>query len=189
MAENTLGIELTTADAIEQLDRLLTEKPYMKKFLRKITSSALAKGRSSFSKASRTMLSNDPRQAYRAVRYSVYKSIVGGQINILNKRRAGNTRVRLNSTSILEHDPHHRGGNRIKRSANTERIDSYFGPDRGFILRFVNNGTNARISRYGNRGSIGTNNWFAQNSKEIMEQVSKNFTEQTELAINEISKL
>ena len=158
----------------------------MKKFLRQITATVLRRGRNTLSKEARIIMKEDPRQAYRAVRHTVYKSIVGGQLNILAKRRAGNTRAKLNRIGIIESDPGHRGGNRIKRSSNTDRIDSYFAQDRGFILRFLNNGAYDRNSRYGNRGSIQARNWFEMTSTKAMQNVVKEFEEETEKAINEI---
>ena len=47
------------------------------------------------------------------------------------------------------------------------------GKDRGFILRFVNSGTAARQTRYGNRGSIAARNWLATSGQRELEAAAE----------------
>ena len=49
---------------------------------------------------------------------------------------------------------------------------SYQGADRGFILRFLNAGTDIRTTRYGNRGAIAPRNWFGHVAPYQMEQAA-----------------
>lgn len=143
--------------ANEQLESLLTTDHDMEKAVQDIVRSVLKQLRNDLSNAARSNILSDPRDAYKAVRYTVYKRILGGNVNILSPRRArSGTEYRKAGTL----QPHQRGGNRCPRTQRTEDLDSYYGKDRGFVLRFLNTGTGPRTSRYGNRGSIEARNWF-----------------------------
>jgi len=137
----------------EALARLLVDNKDTRKRLRKAVRTAITRARRRITTDMRTNLPNDPRKTAKSVRSSVYKRILGGNVSILTPRKAG-ARYRLIVKRKLDTNPHQRGGNRRKRSARTEEIDTYFGKDRGFILRFLNSGTNTRSTRYGNRGAI-----------------------------------
>lgn len=52
----------------------------------------------------------------------------------------------------------------------------YAGPDRGFILRFVNAGTNKRTTMYGNRGSLSACNFFGNRSHQEMRNAADNLS-------------
>ncbi len=121
-------------------------------------------------------MNEDPRKAYRGVKSSVYKRILGGNVSILNPKRAG-TRYQLIRERKLDRNPHQRGGNRRDRSLRTEQVDSYFGRDRAFILRFISSGTTARHTRYGNRGSIAARNWFQNMAPREIELAAGNLAE------------
>jgi hypothetical protein len=122
---------------------------------------------------------NDPRSAARAIRTSVYRKILGGNMNILNGKKTHGTNNYEPPRTLR---PGQRGGNRRPRSARTNTVMHYSGEDRGFILRFVNSGTKQRAiermmefkkagggskfkwvsdaSQYGNRGSISARGFF-----------------------------
>ena len=146
-----------------ELEQLMTTSPAMKRELQAIIRRAINNARRNIVLDAQDVLENDPRQAYKAVRSSVYKQILGGQVNILSPRRrgAGTTYQRPRK---LDENPHQRGGNRRRRSHNTIRIESYHGKDRGFILRFLNAGTSERHTRYGKRGSLRARHWFGRSS-------------------------
>jgi len=143
------------------------------KAVQKLVAQALEKARKSAMVSAEGSMKNDPRQARLAVRRSVYKRILGGQVNILASKRAGKKvemkREPKAGGSVAEG---RRGGNRRPRSARTEQVDSYWGKDRGFVLRFVNSGTGQRMTRYGNRGSIVGRNWFASAGKVAMDDAA-----------------
>ena len=136
-------------------------------------------------------MKSDPRHAYKAVRYAVYKRIFGGQVNILQSRKAHSPNSYEPQRKLREGQ---RGGNRRLRSKRTDKVMHYEGMDRGFILRFLNNGTQQRAierlveykragggskfkwvsdaSKYGNRGSIASRNWFGRESLEEFQSIS-----------------
>jgi hypothetical protein len=137
--------------------------------------------------ASGLEMDSDPRHAYKAIRFAVYKKIFGGQVNILNSRRAGAPTGYKPPRTLT---PGQRGGNRRKR--NSRDLDKYEGVDRGFILRWLNNGmtkTNPRAIKFtendrrkvdkwnkhpntGNRGAIAPRNWFRGASLQELQKVA-----------------
>lgn len=152
----------------ELLERLLIHGDN-EKVIRGVIAKVLKDVRGKLSMSARAALPNDPRQAYRAVKHSVYKTILGGNVSILNSERKSGK-----AYPVPEQKPRFaRGGNRTARSRRTEDLMSYFGTDRGFILRFLNSGTSQRQSRYGNRGSISARNWFPGAAHAQMEQAAQ----------------
>lgn len=116
----------------------------------------------------------DPRGARNAVRTTVYKKILGANINIFDSRKAHG----VNNYVPPRKGATGRGGNRRKRSDRTMKIMSYAPLDRGFILRWLNAGTpgdrniefthneRRKVDRWnkhpntGNRGNIQPRNFF-----------------------------
>ena len=178
-----IGLEVNDAVILEQqkvLEAALSTNPKTQKALQKLIRKALMQARIELSDYIKTKLANDdPRGAARAVRTSVYKKILGGNINILNSRKAHGTNSYEPPRTLR---PGQRGGNRRPRSARTNKVMHYAGEDRQFILRFVDSGTKQRAierltevkrasggskfvwkqdaSKYGNRGSIAARNFF-----------------------------
>ena len=164
----------------QALEAALSTNPKTQKALQKLIRKTLMEARASLSDYIKTKLANgDPRGAARAVRTSVYKKILGGNINILNSRKAHGTN---NYEPPRTLSPGQRGGNRRPRSQRTNTVMHYAGEDRQFILRFVDSGTKQRAierltevkrasggskfvwrqnaSKYGNRESIAPRNFF-----------------------------
>ena len=146
----------------EALKKMQTDSPATKKALQAIIRRAISAARKRVITDAKDVLENDPRNAYKAVRNSVYKQILGGQINILSSRKRGApTRYQK---PRKEREENARGGNRRPRSERTMQIDSYEGVDRGFVLRFQNAGTVERETRFGKRGSLSARHWFGRSS-------------------------
>lgn len=157
------------------LESMLVSNPDTAANIRKLITQEIAKARAAISQSAKGAMASDPRQAYKAVRRSVYKSILGGQVNIFNPRggasSSGSSFVKARK---LDNHPHQRGGNRRKRSARTDQVDGYVGKDRGFILRFVNSGiSKPRQTRYGNRGVIPARNWLATSGQKDLEAAAE----------------
>ena len=177
-------VEINAYDAIAQFDTiLLTDKDFAKE-VKIIIRKELSKARNDVSDDTKEFIDYDPRQAYRAVRRVIYKRILGGNINILQKRKASSTRVHVQKERKLREGQ--RGGNRRPRSAETERIDSYFGQDRGFILRFLNLGVGLKKKRVnynvGNarRGHITPRGWFGSKSEARITEAAERICDQIE---------
>ena len=162
----------------EALAKMQTNNPRTRKELQRIIRNAIGEARKNVIKDAQDVLENDPRHAYKAVRNSVYKQILGGQINILSSRHRG---AATKWTKPKKERPENaRGGNRRRRSSETMRIDSYEGVDRGFILRFQNAGTVERKTRYGNRGSLAARHWFGISSAFQMDAAASRVAEEIE---------
>lgn len=146
-------------EVVAALGRIITKDAGMERELRKIIRKALQKARNTTSRDIHGNMPRDPRGTYKAVRHVVYKSVFGGSINILNKRKRGAPTSYVKSRLL---EPGQRGGNRIRQSERTKQLESYGNSDRGFVLRFLNAGTDTRTSRFGNRGSISTRSIFAR---------------------------
>lgn len=170
----------------EEIRKLDTSSPAMHKYLVGIIRKAVGEARKNIVKDAKDALDNDPRQAYKAVRYSVYKQILGGQVNILNGRRRGAPTKYQKPRTLKEGQ---RGGNRRRRSIDTLRYESYQGADRSFILRFQQSGTVNRETRYGTRGNIRPRGWFGISSTFHMEAAASKIAEMIESALDSEFKL
>ena len=176
---------------------LFVNHPETRKRIRQIVREELKDAAKRLREDARYELPNDPRKAYRAVRASIYRKILGGNVSILNPKRAGQ-RYQLIKPRKLDQNPFQRGGNRVPRGARTESVDTYFGKDRAFILRFLNSGTDVRMAGSrggrlsGNRGSIAASNWFQNMAPHEMELAAENLSnvieEELAEAYNEMDK-
>lgn len=141
----------------------------------------------------------DPRGAARAVRTAVYKKVLGANINIFNSRKAHGS----NSYEPPRKGLPKRGGNRRVRGTRTARIMSYDALDRGFILRWLNDGVNDRAINFterngrkvdkwnkhpntGNRGSIAARNFFRPLGDRAMGQMRDNLAASIEAEMQAI---
>lgn len=187
----------------EELERLLTSDPTMEKQIQKLIRKVLMEARREISKDLRSgdAMKSDPRQAYKAVKTAVYRQILGGNVSILRKRGAAKFSA---YEPIRKLKQGQRGGNRRARSDRSQDIMSYAGPDRGFILRFLNAGTMERGIRFvydehrgsvhrgscggdankygkttntGRRGRIKARDFFGPASQKAMEQASEHLTQ------------
>jgi len=173
-----MNMEYISVNGLEarqkELEQLMTTNPAMRRELQAIIRKTIAKARENIVKDARDVLSTppegasenwvaDPREAYKAVRSSVYKQILGAQVNILSSTKRG-AATKYQRHRKLDDNPHQRGGNRRPRSMRTLQLESYHGAARGFSLRFVNAGTADRVTRFGNRGSLRARHWFGTSS-------------------------
>ena len=113
--------------------------------------------------------------ASSAVLRRMYKDRFGGNINIATPRGRVSSRKRMYEPGKIK--PRHVG-------ADTKRRNEYFGPDRGFILRFLEEGTDVRTAKtygptgrgsrasWGGRGNISPRSFFHTMSSD-MEQAAQ----------------
>lgn len=178
-----MALEINNTLLIKQkkaLEAALSTDPETAKRLREVIRAEIKAARD---RISADFPNADPRGARNAVRHSVYKRVLGGQVNIFSSRKAG-TPTSYQRPRKLDSNPHQVGGNRIQRNANTKRMDAYGGHDRGMILRWLNAGTKPRESKYGVRGQIAPNNWFDGASVKELQIASQNLEEIIENELN-----
>lgn len=82
----------------------------------------------------------DPRMMRRAVQSTIYKKVIGGNVNILDPRKREGKSITVRYTKGGQ------TGRPRSRSVSqrTRQINSYYGKDRAFILRMINTGKNMR---------------------------------------------
>lgn len=183
MENNTVEIEGYLENA-QLLERLLTRDADFAKTYRQVIRKALQKARRMTSNDLRFNILRDPRAAYKAVKMSVYKSIFGGNISILNRKKAGAMKTSYHEPRTLKAGQ--RGGNRVPMSARTLQVMSYYGTDRAFILRWLEEGTYKTPNRqagtrgnklHGNRGGITAGHVFSSVAPQRLEQAINDIAE------------
>ena len=186
----TQNMEVTGLDELsKKLDRLQARDSQMEQRITKIIREAIKAARSMVTADAKGAVGSDPRHAYKAVRSMVYKRILGGNISILQKRKAGSGKSGYEPPRTLR--PGQRGGNRVPRSARTQQMMDYEGSDRGFILRFLNSGTGQRTAGtrngrlHGNRGSIAARNWFPSSGQRAMNAAAQYIIDEIDRLIAE----
>jgi hypothetical protein len=179
--------EANEAVIVEQrnaLERAMSTNPKTQKALQKLIRQIVMEARA------RVMTSfplNDPRESKKSIRTTVYKKVLGANINIYNSRKAHG---RTDYEPPRKLRAGQRGGNRRPRSVRTDTVMHYGPYDRGWILRFHNDGTAQRNiqklteikradgtskfrwtsdnGRYGNRGSLRARHWFRGAGEEAL---------------------
>ena len=186
----TPNMEVTGLDELsKKLDRLQAKDSQMEQRITKIIREAIKAARSMVTQDAKGAVGNDPRHAYKAVKTMVYKRVLGANINILQKRKAGSAKSGYEPPRTLR--PGQRGGNRVPRSARTQQMMDYEGSDRGFILRFLNSGTGQRTAGtrngrlHGNRGSIAARNWFPSSGQRAMNAAAQYIIDEIDRLIAE----
>jgi hypothetical protein len=182
--DNGGSVQVYGVDAnLEVFDQIMTSDPSMGAVFKKYIRNVLKEARKKLSQDAKRFMKSDPRKAARAVKFSVYKTLFGGNLSILQKKRgSAGAKYELRRQRKIEQNPKMRGGNRRPRiDDGRNRLDYYYGADRGFALRFLGSGTVIRTSRFGNRGSIRNTNWFGHTAPWHMEDAADKVAE----AINE----
>ena len=186
-----IGLEVNDAVILEQqrvLEAALSTNPKTQKALQKLIRKVIMEARSKVSSAASNKMKNDPRGAAQAVRTSVYKNILGANINIFSSRKAhGRNNYEPPRKGVTG-----RGGNRRTRSPRTSQIMGYAPLDRGFILRWINDGTpgarnieftyneSRKVDKWnkhpntGNRGNIAARNFFRSAGEHALAQAADN---------------
>lgn len=178
------GLEIENSVVLEQkkiLEQALSTNPRTQKALQKLIRRVIMDAREKVSRGARSAMDSDPRHTAEAVRTSVYKRILGANVNIYNSRKAHGKNnyvpTRKGSTG--------RGGNRRSVSPITNRMMSYAPLDRGFVLRWINSGVKGRNISFqenprrkvdkwnkhpntGYRGSIAPRNFFEGSGKRAL---------------------
>lgn len=198
------SVTISGLDVFEKkLKELETTSPGFEKRLRGAIKKVLGEVRAKMQKSAQADLGmkSDPRKAYKAVRFAVYRRLLGGQVNILPSSKTVTGGYEPPRTLR----PGQRGGNRVPRGDRTKQLLQYEGISRGFVLRFLNAGTKVRYSGYGrngktqsdyerfvlrtgglgHRGQIAARNWFGPKSQREMEIAAGNIQAIIDKVIND----
>lgn len=172
------------------LEAALSTNPNTKKALQKLVREVVLEARRNVVNSIK-FENGDPRNTRQSVRTTVYRKILGGNINILNSKKTHGKNSYLTPKTSRGKK---RGGNRMARSKRTQKILDYSPFDREFIMRFVDSGTKQRFvgfrnamkanhnrylqtkdrwdagkTRTGNRGAIAARGFFARYGERAME--------------------
>lgn len=189
-----MGLEVNHAlvkSQIEAVEKLLSTDPDNEKRIRKIIKEAISQARNEVVVAGSAKIPNDPHHSLEAVRMMTYKAVLGGQLNILSSRK---NEALLPVPSEKKIPSKKRGGNRVKRSERTSMMDRYSPKQRGFILRWLNNGTGVRTAGTrggklsGNRGQIAARNWFLPAAETALRKAMIKIGEMIEEELNKKMK-
>jgi hypothetical protein len=154
--------EAVILESKKVLDAALSTNPKTQAVLRKMVREYVKQARQEVVN-SINFQNGDPRGTRQAVRTSVYKKVLGANINIFNSRKAHGSNNYEPQRKLRQKQ---RGGNRVKRGERTNQVMHYGPLDRGMILRWQNSGTGERTAGNrggalgGNRGSIAARNFF-----------------------------
>ena len=163
-----IALDVNDSVVVEQrkvLEQALSTNPKTQKALQKLIQEVLIEARQQVVSAASGALDSDPRGAAHSIRRTVYKKLLGGNLNILNMRKRAGNPTNYEPPHTLR--PHQRGGNRVPRGSRTNTVMHYGPHDRGWILRIVNGGTTERTAGTrggrlsGHRGAIAPRNFFA----------------------------
>ena len=173
----------------EALEKALTTNPDTEKALRKVIRDVILDARAQTISAAPGRFS-DPRNALQSIRTTVYKRVLGANINIFNSRKAHGSTSYVPMRKLRSGQ---QGGNRRAADEKTTRRQNLDAHDRGFILRFMNDGVDAgrhindfqvdeRRSRWpsvgkwsqnpntGNRSGIDARNFFQSSAEPALVQ-------------------
>lgn len=163
------------------LEQALSTNPKTQKALQELIRKTILDVRAKMERHAGQAMERDPRGSRHSIRTSVYKKILGANINIYNSQKNNVATSPYEPPRTLR--PGQRGGNRRERSQRTQDMMTKYGPySRGFILRWLNEGTQKRAIKrlvevkrpksgskfvwkanpdeYGNRGTIRALHWF-----------------------------
>lgn len=184
--------EKTVVKQLQVLERALSTDPKTERRLRKLIGDVIKEAREEVVRAVGSSMENDPKGAKNSIRRSVYKKILGANLNIFDSRKAGSP-TSYEPPRKLDANPRQRGGNRVPKSARTRQLQSYGPKDRGFILRFLNSGTTDREAGsrgngrlHGYRGSIAARDFFRQDAQVEMEKAVERLSQIVEFELAKI---
>ena len=174
-------LDINDSVVVEQrqvLEQALSTNPKTQKALQKLIQKVLIEARQEVVSAARGALDSDPRGAAHGIRRTVYKKLLGGNLNILNMRKRAGQPANYDPPHTLR--PHQRGGNRVPRGTRTNTVMHYGPHDRGWILRIVNSGTGEREAGIkggrlsGSRGRIAPRNFFGSAATSALGKAADN---------------
>lgn len=114
--------------------------------------------------------------ASSAIQRRMYRNELAGNINIASGGKRVSYRTRTYEPGTLRHR---------HLSERTKKLAEYYGPDRSFILRFLESGTDVRTATsygptgrgskatYGNRSAIGARSFFGRASSDMQQAASE----------------
>ena len=176
------------------LEAAMSTDPKVQKMLREFVRQSILEARRAVANSIH-FANGDPKNTRQAINMSVYRKVLGGNINILDSRKKSGGRNAYQAPKPPKRFG--RGGNRMARSPRTQQILNYPPFEREFIMRFVDSGTKQRFvgfrnamssnrnryaavkarwdageNRTGNRGAIASRGFFARYGERALEMAA-----------------
>lgn len=191
----------------KNLEKMMTDNPETREAIQKLIRETMWEARNATAHGLESIVGGSG-QSWRAVRNIVFQKVLGGNINILNKKKGNAEWKIIQKTRKVELNPHMRGGNRRRRTLRTAKVEGYEPTARGFILRFQDSGTRQRfiggrnsIGRgdnglrwgrmkergIGNRGSITAGNFFYRIASQKLGEAAEKLAKMIDVEIAKIS--
>lgn len=174
------------------LDRLVYSKMVETNDIRKVFRKVMAPVRKVVQDAAKGAIPNDPREAWKGVRVITLKKGAGAVVGLLNpyggiKSSGIYRKPRGGRSGIIRHRA---------KSDRTKQVEGYFGKDRAWILRILNQGTvngprmagtRGTLKKKANRGELTAKKFF--NAVEpAMKQAEKNLAVELGKIIDKVQK-
>lgn len=179
-----VNLEVDNREFVDMLERLRYENIVKSSDIRKVFARVAKPVKMDVQKTFRSLVKSDPRKTWMGVRIITLKKGKGVVIGLLNPRKASGRKytdryyIRGGKSGIIRYRDVSR-----KTIANNE----YFGSDRSFILRMLNQGTKKRIANVydnaltrrseANRGELKALRFFDR-AEPGMKQASKSLAQE-----------
>lgn len=174
------------------LDRLVYSKMVETNDIRKVFRKVMAPVRKIVQNSAKQAIPNDPREAWKGVRVITLKKGAGAVVGLLNPYGG------IKSSGIYRKPRGGKSGiirNRAK-SDRTKQVEGYFGKDRAWILRILNQGTvngprmagtRGTLKKEANRGELTAKKFFNA-AEPAMKQAEKNLAVELGKIIDKVQK-
>lgn len=146
--QSDIDMSVDNKELVLMLDRLVYAKMIKTNDIRKVFRKVMTPVRKVIQNAAKTAVPNDPRESWRGVKVITLKNGAGAVVGLLNPFGPARSMVlyrkpRGGKSGIIRNRP---------KSDRTKQVEGYFGKDRAWILRIVNQGTTGRFA--GTRGTL-----------------------------------
>lgn len=187
-----IDFSIENKEVLLMLDRLVYSKMVETNDIRKVFRKVMSPVRKAVQNAAKQSLGTDPRDAWKGVRVITLKKGAGAVAGLLNPYGG------IKSSGIYRKPRGGKSGiirNRAK-SDRTKQVEGYFGKDRAWILRIINQGTvngprmagtRGTLKKEANRGELTAKKFFNA-AEPAMKQAEKNLAVELGKIIEKVQK-
>ena len=187
-----VDFSIENKEVLLMLDRLVYSKMVQTNDIRKVFRKVMAPVRKAVQSSAKQAILNDPREAWKGVRVITLKKGAGAIVGLLNPYGG------IKSSGLFRRPRGGKSGiirNRAK-SDRTKQVEGYFGKDRAWILRIINQGTvngprvagkRGTLKKEANRGELTAKKFFNA-AEPAMKQAERQLAMELGKIIENVSK-
>ena len=184
-----VDLSVDNRELVKTLDNLVFEKLVKTNDIRKVFRKVMNPVKKTVQSSAKSAIPNDPRKASQGVRLITLKKGAGAVVGLLDP-------FKVSSFRLYRKPKGGESGITRKRaiSERTRQVEAYYGKDRAFILRFINQGTDARfagtrgtLKKKAYRGSL-TGKKFFRSAEPAMKLAAQNLAKELGTIIEKASK-